>query len=144
MTMAGAPTASGSPLAWAGGLSITMAAALSLASLQSWGIPAIPAPSSLSQAVEAPGVALTLEDIPLLPGRSRMILVREVLPTGSAARAGIQPGDILACVQDHALVDARHAATLFEDLGPHSVLQVEVLRSGTYLVLSIPPGAHHQ
>jgi len=142
MSMAHVKATRGSSLAWAGGLSLTMAAAVWLA-----GFPArqaAPIPLDLQSfrpapapAVEAARLGLILEDASI--SGNFQTLVREVAPGGLAAEAGVRPGDLLVAIQDQLTGNARETAALLDTLPLEGPLQIEVLRSGAYLVLAAQP-----
>ena len=64
-------------------------------------------------------------------------LINRIEPNGPAARAGLEPGDVVVSVADHAVTDGRSLlrSVMMEDVG--STMQLVVIRRGSTLRLSL-------
>ena len=65
--------------------------------------------------------------------------VRSVMPGGPAARAGIQPGDVITAVGDQAVRDPAQLTQLVERNGVGRPMVVRIRRSGQTLQLQVTP-----
>jgi S1-C subfamily serine protease len=65
--------------------------------------------------------------------------VRSVMPGGPAARAGIQPGDVITAVGDQAVRDPAQLTQLVERNGVGRPMAVRIRRSGQTLQLQVTP-----
>ena len=76
---------------------------------------------------------MRLEDAAGRPGA----VVRGVEPASPAARAGVQPGDILVFVDDQLAGNARQAGEILQGSRPGRRLMLELVRAGAPLVLVV-------
>jgi serine protease DegS len=67
-----------------------------------------------------------------IPGGSGLVIAG-VLPNGPAARAGLQPGDIITRINDQPVADARSALNLIAQSVPGTTIQLKGLRNGKTL-----------
>lgn len=78
-----------------------------------------------------------------LPAAARGAIVADVYPGGPAARAGLQPGDVLLTLAGHPVIDAADLRTREAEAAPGSSVEVGGLRAGqpfhTQIVLAQRP-----
>ena len=119
-----------SRIQWTGGIALTAFLGLWLAAMG--GRPPVPTgtDTALVRPPESAWLGMQLVD----GGR---VVVREVAPASPAALAGLQPGDVLVAVEDQLMVTAAQVADTLAAGAPETPRQVEVLRSGSYLVLAL-------
>ncbi len=135
----GSKTLGTSLLAWSGGIALTAATALWLATMHS-PLPALVhtrpdlAAVDASSAEEGRWFGMKLED----SGSARPgVLVREVEPGSPAAEAGIQSGDNIVVIQDQGVTSTRQAAELLGTVPPDGKIAIELIRSDEYLDLMV-------
>jgi serine protease Do len=75
-------------------------------------------------------------------------LVDEAKPDTPAAKAGIQPGDVITAVNGHAIKDSRALAREISGMGPGSSAKLDILRKGEQktidVTLATMPGEHEK
>ena len=131
-------------LAWSGGIALTAATALWLASVHGPLPTLVPgsqegASAKVSTAGEGRWLGMRLEDAPL-PSRGlagARVLVREVELRSPTAQAGLRPGDAILFVQDQLVTSAHQTVELLNSVPPDGKLALELVRSGRYLNLTI-------
>ncbi len=79
--------------------------------------------------VSAPVIASDIRDRGLPEGTTRVI-VRAVSPGGPAARAGLQPGDVIVAIGGRAVASPGELKTILSSLAPGTDLAVSRLRGG--------------
>ena len=94
---------------------------------------------TLTSSVEKPLLGMTLQQIPPLSAglRPDAVVAREVHGGSPAARAGVQPRDVIAVIDDQCVVSARQAAELLHNAPADGTIMLEVRRSGGYVVLAL-------
>ncbi|WP_132143881.1 S1C family serine protease [Luteibacter rhizovicinus] len=74
-----------------------------------------------------------------LPSAARGVVVNEVSPGGPAARAGIQPRDVLLKLGSEDILDASDLRRHEASLKPGTAVEVSGLRNGAHFTASITP-----
>lgn len=70
------------------------------------------------------------------------VLIAEVAPSGSAARSGLRPGDVVLRFGGQALEDGRDFARAVADARAGSTVAVEIVRDGRRLALDLAIGSN--
>jgi serine protease Do len=75
-------------------------------------------------------------------------LVDEAQPDTPAAKAGIQPGDVITAVNGNAIKDSRALAREISAMGPGSTAKLDIVRKGEQKMIDVTlaamPGEHQQ
>src|SRR5689334_6182406 len=121
-------------------IAMTMAAlALAAASLsaQSWGRVRDPS-DVMFLAGSGATLGATVRDVDN-PDRQPGVLVEDVLPGGSADRAGIKRGDVITDFDGQQVRSARQFARLVEEAAPGRTVRTTVVREGKRTDLTVTP-----
>ena len=65
------------------------------------------------------------------------IYITEVLPTGDAAAKGVDPGDILLCVEQIRITDTAALTRQLEQYQPGDTVEVTLFRDGKQLIMQL-------
>ncbi len=135
--MTGSKTFGISLLAWSGGIALTAATALWLATIHS-PLPALVRDHSSSFAFDASSAGESRWLGMKLKNSTRLgVVVGDVEPGSPAAKAGIRSGDTIVVIQDRGVDSTMWAAELLRNVPPDGKIAVELVRSGEYLDLMI-------
>lgn len=69
------------------------------------------------------------------------VILASVLTDGPAAKAGLQVGDIVVLLNEHAVVDAVQFLGMVAALNPESTVSLQILRDGTKQEINVQLGA---
>lgn len=130
--MTGVRTMSSGWAVWTGGIALAVAAVwLTRVDI------VLPPPAPSSRQATPPEASrclgMRLEDAAQRSG----LVVLEVASGSPAARAGVQPGDILMFVDDQLARSTRQVAEMLQGGRPACSLMLELVRAGNPLVLSV-------
>ena len=69
--------------------------------------------------------------------RQKGVVIKEVRPGSPAARAGLQPGDIVLKLNGQSVGKARQVVEAFKALGPGKIVRVQIARGSSRLYLAL-------
>ena len=142
--MTGVKVAGNAVMVWTGAMALAGFTAMWLARVPA-PLPALAPMEQKVQTVNASGTAdgrwfgMRLQDSPLVSeGLQRVhVVVREVQPGSPAAAAGVQSGDVILFIQDQLVSSTQQVADVLLGAPPEARVMLELVRSGSYVVLAM-------
>jgi S1-C subfamily serine protease len=129
-TMSGAKVMGGGWIASTGGMAV-------LAFLLLWQVGSPVTPIRLEAPVLPAYPAAVDSRVGLRLAETKPVTVQQVQSGSPADKAGILPGDVLMVVEDQCITGAYQATAILGRADTGATLQVELLRSGRFLVVAV-------